>query len=160
MEPNLSSKNLLHAFSNIRHEGTSICGSWLVPELGLILLLYLFLKRGISWYIPSITVGVRTKWKQLLYALVILSEATKTQSYPENFSLGRKFLHRWVTKIGCEYFMPRVCCELEIKCCRRNVFKQTVCYLVIRLWIICNTGLLKDICSRPKMLRWTQRPTQ
>jgi len=105
------------------------------------------------------TVGVHTEWRQLLYALVILSWATKTRSYPESSS-DRKFLHRRLIKTGCEYFAPRVCCELEIKCCRRNVFKQTVCYLVIRLWIICNTGLLKDICSRPKMLRWTQRPTQ
>jgi len=133
MEPNLSSKNLLHAFSNIRHEGTSICGSWLVPELGLILLLYLFLKRGISWYITSITVGVRTKWKQLLYALVILSKATKTRSYAENSSSGRKFLHRQITKTWCEYFAPRMCWELEIKCYNMTVFKQTGCYLYIRL---------------------------
>jgi len=59
--------------------------------------------------------------------------ATNTRSYAKNFSSGRKFLHRRVTKTGCEYFTPRVRWELKIKCCNMIVFKQTRCCLVIRL---------------------------
>ena len=51
------------------------------------------------------TVGVQTTWRQLLYVLVILSGATKPQSYVENTAYGRKFLHRRVTNTGWEYFV-------------------------------------------------------
>jgi len=46
------------------------------------------------------TIGVQTVWRQLLYVLATLSGATKTQSYAENPTYGRKFLHKRVTNTG------------------------------------------------------------
>ena len=106
-------------------------------------------------------IGVHSACKQPLYELVGLSIVTGTRSNVLKTSSDIKFLHRRVINIAWECFAPRVREELSIMARKMALFKQTVWLCVIKSWITCNTGLLKDDwCSSPKILRWTQRPMQ
>jgi len=106
------------------------------------------------------TVRVQIEYKHLLYTLVILSGDTNTRSYPK-FLVRWKFLHRRITRIDREYFSPLVRWEFVVSYYKMTLFKETVCCLVMRLWIIWSTGLSNDVVwSRLKILRWIHRPMQ
>ena len=91
------------------------------------------------------TLGVQTACKQLLYELVGRSCVINTRSKESNTASGRKVLHRRVIRVACECLAPRVREELVMMEWKMVLLRQTVCCLVIRSWIICNTGRLKDV---------------
>ena len=131
-QPNLALENFLHAFHMEDMNALKSVGGGYCQKEGSLSSSNSSSEEDSTWASSSWTLGVNTACKQLLYALVIHSGATNTQSYEEKTSSGKKFLHKRVTNTGYEYLEPLVHVELVMRQWSMIVLMQTVCCFVIR----------------------------
>jgi len=71
------------------------------------------------------------------------SGATYALSYYENFLSDRKTLHKTSNQNRQWIFRPRVHCEFATIYWNRIVLEKMLFYWVMRLWMMCKTGLSK-----------------
>jgi len=130
--PDLSPKNLFHALPDGEHECIGLSRGGCRHNWGSFFASICSSDDDSAGTSSSWTIGVQIKCRQLLYTLVICSGVTSTLSYSKKSASGRKFLHRWVTKTGKEYFAPLML-GVAMSYCKSMVFKHILCFLIIRL---------------------------
>jgi len=144
-KPDLAPENLFHALPNGGHECNGLCRGGCYQKWGSSFSSICSYEDDLAGTSSGRTVGVQIECKQLLYVLIMCLGVTNTRSYLENSSSNKKFLHRRVTRTGREYLAPLVRWEFAMSYCKSIMLRQIMCCLVMRLWIICRTGLLNDI---------------